>query len=127
MAPPYQEYKDQGTRMFYLPHTTSTTTLEASSCPTKKNISSKNCTQLDSLPYELYHNIDMWNGVLVVHHNKLKPVLVRFTQHHTVLCESTSYEIKYIPFDYYRYYYHIKYVWTHRRLGPQNSIHKWGK
>ena len=75
------------------------TILEAHTCPTK-NISYKNCTQLDSLPSKILHKIYMWHAI-VVHCNKLKPFLVRFTQHHPVLSASMSDKLKYAPFDYY--------------------------
>ena len=101
-------------------------TLEASTCPTKNNYSYKNCARLDSLPSELLHNIDMLHAGLV-HCNKLKSFLVWLAQHHPVLCASTSYKLKYAPFEYYTHYYHIKYVWADRRIFPHNSVHKWGK
>ena len=72
-------------------------TLEDFTRQTKK-CSYKNFTQLDSLPSELLHNIYMWNAGLV-HCNKLKPVLVWLIQHHPVLSENKSYELKYTPFD----------------------------
>ena len=84
-------------------------TPEASTCPTFTNHSYKNCTQLDSLPSELLHNIDMWRAGLV-NHIKLKPVLVQITQYYPVLCASTFYKLKYPPFDYFMHYYHIRYV-----------------
>ena len=40
-------------------------TLEASTCPTKRSCSSKNCTQLDSLPLEHLHDSDMWHAGIV--------------------------------------------------------------
>ena len=83
----------------------------------------KNCTQLDSLPSEILHNIDIWNARLV-HCKKLKPVLVWITQHHLFLPAYDSYELKYSPFDYYMHYDHIKYVWADRHHGPHNSVRK---
>ena len=77
-----------------------THTLEASTCPTKNNCSSKNCTQLDSLPLEHLHDSDMWHAG-IVHYKKLNPVLVRLTQHHPVLRASLSYKLKQSPFDYF--------------------------
>ena len=72
-------------------------TLEASTLPIKF-FPYKNCTQFNSLPLELLHKIDMWHAG-IVHHNKLKLVLVKLTQHHTVLCVSTSNKLKYAPFE----------------------------
>ena len=97
-------------------------TLEASTSPTKLNCSYKTFTQLDYLPLELLHNIDMQHED-IVHCKKLKPV----TQHHPVLCVSTSYKLKYAPFDYYMHCDHIEYVWEDRRLGIHSSVHKWEK
>ena len=77
-------------------------TLESSTRQSKNDCSPKNCTQLDSLPLDMLHNICMWDAGLV-HSNKLKPVLVELTQHHPVLHASTSYKLKYIPFKYYMY------------------------
>ena len=102
------------------------TTLEASSNPTKNYVSYKICTQLDSLPSEILHSIDMCHAGLL-HCNKLKPILLKLTQHPPVIHAYTSYEFKYFPFDYHTHYYHIKYVWEYRRLGPKNPVHKWGK
>ena len=65
--------------------------------------------QLDSLPSELLHNIDMWNAG-VVYGIKLKLVLMRLTQHHPFLRAYTYDKMKYTPFEYYMYYDHIKYV-----------------
>ena len=73
-------------------------TLEASTRPTKNSCSSKNCTHLDSLLFDLLHNIGIWHADLV-HCNKLKPLLERLTQNHPVLRVSTSYKLKYVPFD----------------------------
>ena len=100
-------------------------TIEASTCPTKK-CSYKNCTQLDSLPLELLHNIDMWHAS-IVNCKKLKRVSLLLKQHHPVICASTSNKLKYVPFYYYTHYYHIKYVWAYRCLGHHNSFHGWGK
>ena len=76
------------------------TTIKIYTCPTKKSCSSKNFTQLDSLPSDLLRNIGMWiTGFENL--NKLKPVLVQLTQHYPVLCTSTSYKIKYVSFYYY--------------------------
>ena len=66
--------------------------------PTNNHCYSQDCTQLGSLLSQLIHNIDMWHAG-IVHRNKLKPVLVHLTQHHPVFCASTSYELKYSPFD----------------------------
>ena len=57
---------------------------------TKNSCSSKNCTQFDSLPSDLLHNIDMWNLGLV-HRNKLKSVLDQITQQNFIIFASTSY------------------------------------
>ena len=73
--------------------------LEASTRPNNKN-SYKNFTQSYSLSLELLHNTDMWNEG-PVHINNLKPLLVQLTQRHPVIHVSTSYELKYAPFDYY--------------------------
>ena len=74
-------------------------TLEASNHQTKNHCSSKNYTQLYSLPSDLLYNIGMWHTGLV-YCNKLKPVLLWIKQKNPVLCASTSYKIKYAPFDY---------------------------
>ena len=74
-------------------------TLEASNWPDKNNCSYQNCTQLDSLPSELLHEIGLCNAGLV-HGNKLKPVLFQLTKHHPVLRASTSYKLTYSPFGY---------------------------
>ena len=95
-------------------------TLEASNLPTKKYFPSKHCTQFDSFPLDLLHNIYMWRSGFL-HHNKLKPVLGWIKQHNTVICSYTSYALKYVPFDYYMHYYVIWYVWADRRLGPHTS------
>ena len=58
-------------------------TLEASTHPTKKTCFYKYCRQLNLLPLERLHYIDMWHTGLV-HHNQLKPVLVWLKKHHTV-------------------------------------------
>ena len=102
------------------------TTLEYSTLPTKNKYPHKNCTQLDSLPSEILHKIDMWHAGLL-HHNKLKQVLVQFTQHPPVLCAHFSEKLKYSPFDWNTHYDHIKYAWVDRRLGPYNYVRKWGK
>ena len=86
----------------------------------------KNCTQVDSLPSELLHNIYIWRAGLV-HHNKLKLAFVLLTQHHPVICVSTSYKLKCPPFCHFMHYNHILYVWEYRRLGPRKYDHKWGK
>ena len=99
-------------------------TLESSTSPTK-TFSHKKCTQLDSLPLELLHNIDMRHAG-IVNHKKLKPVLVQLTQKHPVLFEYTSYKLKYNPFDYLPHYERIQYVGAFRRLGPHKSEQKWG-
>ena len=75
-------------------------THEASTCPTLKNRDYKNHTQLDSLPSELLHNIEMWNTGHV-NYNKVKLVLFQLTQHHPVLCAYKYYKLKYPPFDYF--------------------------
>ena len=90
-----------------------------------KKISYKNCTQLDSFLSELLHNISIWK-VGLVHQNKLKPVLVKITQHHPVICVSMSYKLKYMPFNYFMNYDHIRYVWADRCLVPHKYDHKWG-
>ena len=102
-------------------------TLEASTHPTKKSCSSVNCTNLDSLPQKLLRNINMWNTGLV-HCNKLKPVLMWPTQHHPVVPVSTSYKLKYVPFEYYMHYDNIRCGWAYRRHGPYkyNCELKWG-
>ena len=95
------------------------TTLESFTCPTKKS-SYKNCTHLDALSLELLHGIGMLYAGLL-HRNKLKPVLVRLTQHNSFLCASAPYKLKYVPFDYCMYYDHIQYVWVDRSLGLHKS------
>ena len=82
--------------------------IEASTRLNKNSYSSKNCTQFDSLPSDLLRHIDMWHVVLV-HCNKLKTLLAQFIQHHPVLHESTTYKLKYAPFDYYMHYNIIRY------------------
>ena len=77
-------------------------------------------------PIGTSHNIDMWHAG-ILHHNKLKQILVQLTQHHPVIRASISYELKCVPFDYYTHYNHIIYTWTDRRLGFHNYLHKWGK
>ena len=76
------------------------TTLEASTHPTKKSCSSKNCTHFDSLSAYLLQNIYMWHSGLL-YFNKRKPFLLRLTKYHPVICYSTSYKLKYVPFGYY--------------------------
>ena len=95
-------------------------TLEASTLPTKKCLY-KNFTQLDFLPLELLHKIYMWHEGLV-HHNQLKPVVVKITQHHPVLSASTAYDLKFVPFDYYTHYDHIKYAWADTHKCPHNNV-----
>ena len=56
-------------------------TLEASTLPTENKCFYKTFTELDSLTSYLLRNIDMWHAGLL-HCNKLKPVLLRITQHH---------------------------------------------
>ena len=92
-------------------------TLEASTLPTKKYVPYKKFTQFDSLPSDFIHYIGMWHAGLV-HSNKLKPVLVKLTQHHPVLFSSKFFKLKYIPFDYYIHYGNIWYVWADIYLGP---------
>ena len=87
--------------------------LEASTRPTKNYFSSKNLRQFDSLPSDLLHNIFMCHASLV-HRNKLKIFLVQLTQRHPVIFASTSYKLKYIPFDYFMHYDFIKYTWSER-------------
>ena len=117
--------QDPGRPPFLMPH--HPPNLEPSTLLIKKMFL-KNDTQLNSLLLELLHNIGMYNKGLE-HHNKVKPVLVWLTQHHPVLCESTSYKLKYTPFEYFMHYDVIKYVWANRRLGPHKSNHdqKWIK
>ena len=81
---------------------------------------------MDFLPLELLHNIGMWHKS-IVHWNQPKLFLVQLTQHHPVLRGSTSYELKYVPFDYCTNDDNIKYEWADRRKNPQNTVHKWGK
>ena len=88
-------------------------THEYSAHPTKKNFLKK-LTQFYFLPLVLIYNIYIWNTGLL-HRNHIKPVLVRITQHYPVLRASTAYDLKYVPFDYYTHYDHIKYVWADRR------------
>ena len=97
--------------------------LEASTLPTKKS-SYKYWTRLDFLPLEILHNFYMWH-VGFLHCNQLKPVFLWLTEHHPVLCVSTSYELKFNPFDYNTHYDHIKYAWAYRRKGPHIPIYKW--
>ena len=66
----------------------------------KSLVSSKNFTHFDSLLLALLHNIVLCHAG-IVHYNKLKPVLVRLTQHNPDLCASNSYKLKYVPFDYF--------------------------
>ena len=73
-------------------------TLEASTCMTKNSCSSKNCTQFNPLPSDLIHNIGMWHAGLV-QPNKLKPSLMKITQHNPVLRASKSYKLKFPPFE----------------------------
>ena len=51
---------------------------DASTLPTKNNVSYQIFTQLYSLPSELFNNIGM-SRAGILHCNKLKPVLVRLT------------------------------------------------
>ena len=108
------------------PHATPTTPPWIFHSTKNKKISCKSCTQFDFLPLEFLRNIDMCHEVLV-HHNQLKPVLLRLIQHHPVLCASTAYGLKYVPFDYFTHYYHINYPWADRHKVPHNSLLKWGK
>ena len=101
-------------------------TLEASTCATEMSCLPKIYTQLDSLPLKLLNNIGMRN-VGLVHHNKLKLVLVQITQHHPVICVYMSYKLKYMPFNYFMHYDHIEYVWADRCLTPHKYDHKRGK
>ena len=103
-------------------------TLEASTCPTRKPCSSKNSTQFDILPLDLLHSIGIWNAG-IVYCNKLKPVLAQLTQHNQFLCASTSYKLKYPPFDYCIHYDIIQYVWADRHvlLHKSNLECKWLK
>ena len=87
------------------------TILESSTFQTEKYVSSKNWTRFNSLPSDLLHNICMWNAGLL-HHNKLKPVLVQATLHRPVICE----------FKYYKLHYNIiQFTWGDRCLGPHTS------
>ena len=65
----------------------------------------------------------MWHAGLI-HHNKVKPFLVRITQHNPVLYVSTSYKLKYALFDYFINYDAIQYAWADRLLGPHTSDHE---
>ena len=99
--------------------------LEASTLPTKNSCTSQNCTQFNSLPPDLLHNISMFHAGLV-HHNKLKPVILWITQQNPVSLVPKSYKLKYVPFYYFMYYNIIKYAWKDRILGPHkfNRDHK---
>ena len=94
----------------------------------KKVLFLQKITPLYYLTLYLLYNIGMWNAG-IVHHKKLKPLLVWLTQHHQVLRTSTSYKLKYSPLDYYMYYNNTRYVWVYRRLDPHksNRDRKWGK
>ena len=83
---------------------------------------------MGSLPFDLLHNIGMCH-VGPVHHNKLKPVLVQLTKHNPFLRASTSYKLKYAPFDYFMHYEITKYAWADKNLDPNksNNDRKWGK
>ena len=96
--------------------------LEYSTRPTKKSCSSKNCTQMDYLPFNLLHNISIWHAGLE-NHNKLKPVLELLTQKNPVLCASIFYKLKYSPFDYFIHCWVIKYAWADKRLGTHKYNH----
>ena len=101
-------------------------TLEVSTQTNKNYCSFKNFTHFDSLSSDLLHTIFIWNLGLI-HHNKIKPVLARLTQHKTIICTSTSYKTKYVSFQYWIHCSIIRYVWADRRLGTHTSDHdrKW--
>ena len=72
--------------------------LESSTCPTKTYRPWKNCTQFDTLPSELLHNIDTWHSG-IIHCDNFKPVLVRLTQRNPLFFPTNPYKLKYVPFD----------------------------
>ena len=82
---------------------------EASTCLLKHSCLFKNCTQFDSLPFDLLHNINMLYSFLL-YCNKQKPILAQLTQHNPIICMSTSYKTKYVPFHYYMHYYFFQYA-----------------
>ena len=95
-------------------------TLEAFTCMTKKSCSSKNSTQFNSLPSDLIHIVDMWH-LGIVYYNKFKLVLPQPTQQNPVFHASTSYKLKYDPFDYYMHCNVIQYAWADQWLGRHTS------
>ena len=103
-------------------------TLESSICPNKIYCSSKIFTQFNSLPLTLLYNMVLWHAG-PLHYNKLKQVYVRLIQYHPFLCVSTSYKLKYVPFDFFINYAVIKYGRADRLLGPPkyDQDRKWEK
>ena len=72
-------------------------TLEVSIFPTKRSCFSQNCTQFDSFPSDILHNIGIFHMGLV-HCNNLKPDLAQITQNNPIIFMSKSYKLKYVPF-----------------------------
>ena len=93
--------------------------LEVSTCPTKNTHSSKNFTQFDTLPSDTIHIFETCYFSLV--HNKiLNKVLVRLTHQNPLLCSTSYYKPKYLPFD---DPIHYNILVTCGRTGPYSLTH----
>ena len=96
-------------------------TLEVSTCPTKNECSSKNCTQLDTLRSDILHTIDT-RYLSLVHHETFKKVLAWIKHQNPVLHSTRSYKLKYIQFDNPMHDQEIFYVWANRCLAPYTPL-----